>query len=60
MTAPAASQIDEEGFVVLPEALGPVEMRAIEGAIGVPTDQVSTHGRGGARRIFEVICARDA
>jgi len=28
MTAPAASQIDEEGFVVASEALGPVEMRA--------------------------------
>ena len=55
MMAPAASQIDEEGSVVASEALGPVEMRTIEAAIGVLTDRVSAHGRGGARRIFEEV-----
>ncbi len=53
MTELAASQIDEEGFVVVPEALGPVEIDAIGAAVAELGGRISASGRGGARRLFQ-------
>jgi len=50
-----ASRIDGEGFVVVSEAIGAVEMDAIGAAIGPLTERVSATGQGGARRLFEEV-----
>lgn len=53
MTAQATQRLDEDGFVVVPEAMGSVEIATIGAAIAALTDGVSASGRGGARRLLE-------